>query len=96
MPWTTETIVVASDDQVSTVVGGDVVILGMRDGIYYGLNQVGVRIWELVRSPRRIDDLITLLTSEFDIDAASCERDTIALLGDLAERGLVHEARGSG
>lgn len=92
MTWTSESVVVASDDQVSTTVGGDVVILGMRDGVYYGLDAVGARIWELIRAPRRVADLVATLTSEFDVDAAQCERDLVALLHDLEQRALIRRA----
>ena len=38
--------ILVSDDQVSTSVGGEAVILGMHDGVYYGLDPVGaVRAW---------------------------------------------------
>jgi hypothetical protein len=89
MAWTSDSIVVATDDQVSTSVGGDAVILGMKDGIYYGLDAVGARIWELVRTPRRVADLVSILTAEFDVDAERCERDLLALLRELETRNLV-------
>jgi hypothetical protein len=92
MPWTPETIVVATDDQVSTTVGADVVILGMKEAVYYGLDAVGARVWELLRAPRSIRDIVLTLLDEFDVEEELCRTDVIALLEDLAARGLVREA----
>ena len=53
MPITRDSCVVVSDEQVSTSLGDETVILGMDDGVYYGLDAVGARVWALVASPRR-------------------------------------------
>jgi len=92
MPWTPETVVVATDDQVSTTVGTDVVILGMKEGTYYGLDAVGTRIWGLLRTPRRVQDIILTLLDEFDVEESQCRADVLTLLEELAAKGLVREA----
>jgi hypothetical protein len=40
--------VVAVRDQVSSDLGGEVAILDLTGGMYYGLDAVGARVWELV------------------------------------------------
>ena len=92
MPLTLNSRVVATDDQVSTSVGGEVVILGMHDGVYYGLDAVGARLWSLLREPIGVSDIVSTITSEFQVDAATCERDVLALLEDCAAHGLVRDA----
>ena len=92
MPLSLESHVVASDEQVSTSLGDETVILGMHDGVYYGLDAVGARVWALLATPRRVSELVEVVTSEFDVGAERCERDVLALLEDLAARGLVREA----
>jgi hypothetical protein len=95
MSFTAASRVVVSDEQVFTTLGGEAVILGLRDGVYYGLDSVGARIWELLAEPRRVSDLVATIVSEFDVTAEQCERDVIALLDDLSARSLVRElARG--
>jgi hypothetical protein len=92
MPLTANSLVVATDDQVSTTVGGDVVILGMTDGVYYGLDAVGARVWSLLGTPIPVSEIVAVVTGEFEVDAARCQQDVLALLGDLADRGLVRQA----
>ncbi|HEX9484988.1 MAG TPA: PqqD family peptide modification chaperone [Gemmatimonadaceae bacterium] len=91
MPLSRNSVVVASEDQVSTTVGEEVVILGMHDGVYYGLEHVGSRLWELLRAPRRVSDLVAAITADFDVEADRCEQDLLPLLERLAERRLVRE-----
>jgi hypothetical protein len=94
MPLTRDSCVVASDEQVSTALGDETVILGMDDGVYYGLDAVGARVWALVAQPRRVSELVETLTGEFAVTAEQCERDVLSLLEELAERRLVRVADG--
>lgn len=84
--------VVASDRQVSTDVDGESVILNFDDGVYYGLEKVGARVWELVRDPMPVAEIRDTLVAEFDVDSDRCEADLQDLLSELAEAGLIEVA----
>ena len=56
-----ETVVVRSQDPVAVEVDQTVVMIGIEQGKYYGLEGVGGRIWELVREPRSIRDICAAL-----------------------------------
>lgn len=86
-------VLVAARDQVSTELEGEAVILSLADGVYYGLDGVGARVWELLREPRAVAELTEAVVAEFEVDAATAERDLLALLGELAERRLVEVHR---
>jgi hypothetical protein len=96
MRFTSDSFVVVSDEQVSTSLGDETVILGMGDGVYYGLDAVGARVWSLLATPQRVSALVSAITREFDVGSTDCERDVLALLADLAERRLVREVAGEG
>jgi hypothetical protein len=87
--------IVAANDLLSTEFGDEVVILNLRDGVYYGLEDVGTRIWQLLQRPVSVLAIREALVADFDVDSARCERDIRLLLTDLAARGLV-EIRGEG
>jgi hypothetical protein len=92
MPLSPASRVVMSDQQVSTSVGGDAVILGLSDSVYYGLDAVGARVWSLLATPRRVTELVATIVDEFDVAPEACARDLLALLEDLVARDLVREA----
>jgi hypothetical protein len=79
----------ASKDQISCNLEGEAVILNLSRGIYFGLNPVGARIWELLQQPRTIPDIRDTLLAEFEVDSGRCEQDIRALLDQLASKGLV-------
>lgn len=96
MRFTSDSCVVVSDEQVSTTLGDETVILGMGDGVYYGLDAVGARVWALLAHPRRVSELVSAITAEFDVRSERCEHDVLALLDELFERRLIREAAGEG
>jgi hypothetical protein len=89
---TPATVLVAARDQVSTELEGEAVILGLADGVYYGLDGVGALVWERLREPRSVAELVGAVTATFDVDAVTAERDLLALLRELAGRRLVEAA----
>jgi hypothetical protein len=88
-PFAGNTSAVAATDQLSTTLGEDVVILGLRDSVYYGLSRVGTRIWELLQTPHTVDQIVAVLVAEYDVPPDQARVDLQDLLGDLHARGLV-------
>jgi Coenzyme PQQ synthesis protein D (PqqD) len=82
-------VVVAAADQVSCDLEGEAAVLNLKTGVYYGLDDIGALIWRMLDEPRRVDDLVDVLLGEYEVDREECQRDLIALLGELAVRGLV-------
>lgn len=85
----TDSMVVAAKDQVSSDLGEEAVILDVASGTYYGLDAVGLRVWDLVQEPRRVADIVTAIVAEYDVDRDRCEQDVLLLLNGLAAKGLV-------
>jgi hypothetical protein len=81
--------VVASREQVSSDLGGEVAILDLKGGAYYGLDAVGARIWSLLQEPKTVEEIREVLVSEYEVDPDRCERDLLALLQSLVAEGLV-------
>jgi hypothetical protein len=81
--------VVAAKDQVSSDLGGEVAILDLKDGVYYGLDEVGTRVWELVQEPAVVSAIQARIIEEYEVEHARAERDVIALLQQLANEGLI-------
>ncbi|HSJ65988.1 MAG TPA: PqqD family peptide modification chaperone [Gemmatimonadaceae bacterium] len=83
------TVVSRSEEPVAIEVDGTVVMMSIDQGMYFGLEGVGPRIWALLDRPRRVDDVCTALTEEFDIDADSCRREVIGFLDELRDAHLI-------
>ena len=81
--------VVAAKDQVSSDLGGEVAILDLTGGVYYGLDEVGARIWELIQEPIVVDQIQATLVEEYAADRTRIRRDVLAFLQRLADEELV-------
>jgi hypothetical protein len=86
---TLDTMVVANPDAMSSSVGIETVILHFTAGTYFGLDEVGTRIWQLVQSRRSVREIRDTLLDEYDVDEERCDRAVHAFLASLAEHGLI-------
>ncbi len=87
-------VVVAARDQVSCDLGGEAAILSIKNGVYYGLDPVGARIWQLIQQPRSVEELRNAVVQEYDVEPERCERDLITLLERLLVEGLIEVQAG--
>lgn len=70
-------------------IGGEVVLMSVERGNYFGLDDIGSEIWRRLERPVRVADLVAGLATDYDADLATIERDVLALLQDLARHGLI-------
>jgi hypothetical protein len=84
-----DSIISAGSDQLSCDLQGETAILQVREGVYYGLDGVGTRVWELIQQPIRVRDLCDRLVAEFEVERAQCEVDLLRLVGELDAAGLI-------
>jgi hypothetical protein len=82
------TIAVAKD-KLSADLADEAVVLDLKSGMYYGLDEVGARIWMLIQEPRTVNQVRDALVREYEVDADRCERDLVAFLQELVDQGLV-------
>ena len=88
-PISDRSIVVALKGQVTSDLAGEVAILNVKSGAYYGLDPVGARIWSLVQEPRSVADIQNAIISEYDVGPEQCARDLSSLLEKLLAEGLI-------
>jgi hypothetical protein len=86
---TSNSVIGASAGQVSCDLQGEAAILNVNAGVYYGLDGVGARIWQLLQQPIRVRDLCDRIVAEFEVERERCEGDVIVLAGELAAAGLI-------
>ena len=68
---------------------GELIILDLERGDYFGLDEIGARMWtELTagRSPRQVAEL---LSREYDVEPAQLLSDVVSLVQELLDRGLL-------
>jgi hypothetical protein len=61
----------------------------MSTGTYFGLNEVGCRVWSMVQKPCTYDEIVSEVLEEYEVDRAQLESDLCALIESMLRAGLV-------
>jgi Coenzyme PQQ synthesis protein D (PqqD) len=90
MPLTaSDTVVARRDGLVEAEIDDEILALSIEQGVCYGMNRVGSRIWKLLAKPTRICDLCATLLAAYRVDPDACERQVLDLLEELRSEGLI-------
>jgi len=76
-------------DAVFRELDGEAVILDLETGLYFGLNEVGARIWQLIEAHGDLRQVFEILRQEFDVADGQLQHDLVTLVEQLREKGLV-------
>jgi hypothetical protein len=66
----------------------EVVLLHATEGTYFGLNNTGTRIWDLIRVASSLHDIADVLSREYDVEREQAARDVSNIIGELLQCGL--------
>jgi hypothetical protein len=87
-----ESKLVRNSEVLASPVDDELVMIGLKNDCYYGLDDIGRRIWELLDQPRTIAELVNELSGMYKVETARCEGDVLSFLEDLFGEGLVQIA----
>jgi hypothetical protein len=68
---------------------GETVLLNLESGIYYGLDAIGTRVWQLLMRGCTIASVCETMIDEYDVAPDVLRGDVVRLVGELHERGIV-------
>jgi hypothetical protein len=85
----TESRVRLNPDVLFQELQGDAVLLDMKTGVYFGLDQVGTRMWHLLGERGSVSLVVAAITEEFDVSPERCSEDVIDLIRKLNDNGLL-------
>ncbi|MEY2192774.1 lasso peptide biosynthesis PqqD family chaperone [Neobacillus sp. BF23-41] len=82
-------IVVQVKGNIVSDMGGEKVMLSVKNGKYYNLGEIGGEIWDLIEEKIPVNQLISLLKSKYNVVQTECEEQVISFLYHLVEEGLI-------
>jgi len=68
---------------------GEAVLLNLANEFYYGLDEVGYRMYTLITTSSSLKAAYDVLLQEYDVEPASLQRDFEKLVKDLLDSGLI-------
>jgi hypothetical protein len=71
------------------VIEGEVIILTPENATLHVLNELGTRIWELMDGPIRVEEIVSKIVAEYEVDEETVKKDVLDFLSSLAEIGAL-------
>lgn len=81
--------VAQSKGNIVSDMGGEKVMLSVDKGKYYNLGEMGGVIWDMIEKPISINQLVTVLISEYEVERSECEKQVMSFIELLLEEALI-------
>ena len=79
-----------SDNAAWREIEGEVVLMRLRDGAVFSLEETGAFIWGLLeREPRAEEEIVVKVREEFGVDEETARADISEFLSEMQEAGLI-------
>ena len=76
-------------DVIWKVVDGDGILLNLKSGDFFGLNETALRIWKFTNGERTAQEITTLLANDLEISLETANRDTKKIFDILFHHKLI-------
>ena len=77
------------ETSVNQKVGDELVILNLESGHYFGLDEVGARMVELIGEHGEVDKVVACMVEEYDACSTQIKGDLEELLSELTKNNLI-------
>ena len=88
-PINPQSIVCRTDKILFADIDEEVVMMDLEQGTYFGMDEIGSQIWNLIAEPIRVADLCSTLQETYEVSPEDCLRDAVEFLDQLNEQGLL-------
>ena len=90
---TLKDVITISPDVVFRDLDGEAVLLNLAIGIYFGLNEVGTRMWNLLHQYSALQKVLEIMQEEYEVAPEVLEKDLLHLVDQLCAKGLLSVSR---
>jgi hypothetical protein len=84
-----ESTIRINDDVLFNDLQGEIVILSPETGVYFGLDPVGTRAWQLIQHHGRLGAVKDAMLKEYEVSAERLWEDLQDLITRMVDNGLV-------
>jgi hypothetical protein len=70
-------------------VANEIFLLDLRSEHYFGLDEVGSRIWQLIVLAGDLETIVGQMLAEYEVDEETLRQALATLIAELAAKGLV-------
>lgn len=84
-----DTVVEKKKEVVCSEVDGETVVMSIQSGKYFGLKEIGSRIWTIIDHPSPINEICDALMVEYDVAPDQCHREVLLFMEKLWNKDLI-------
>ena len=77
------------DDVLSQEVSGETVLLDLNSESYFSLNELGTRLWQLLKQEGNLENIYTILFEEYEVRDDELRRDLESMISQLLDANLI-------
>lgn len=79
------------DDVLFQELQGEAVLLNLNTGAYFGLDQIGTRIWQLLQDDGALSRVMEVILEEYDVPPDILAQDLVELVRQMKQQDLLVE-----
>lgn len=87
-----QTVISRNPNLIAAEMDGDLVMMSIEKGEYFGISGVGSRVWALLESPMTLQQICRLICHEFAVDETACTQDLQDFSQEMLALGLIRAA----
>lgn len=81
--------VVQGKGNIVSEMDGEKVMMNIQNGKYYNLSKVGSKIWDMMKEPISVAQLVNALMSSYAVGQTECEEQVRSFLEHLFEENII-------
>jgi hypothetical protein len=89
MPFTLQDRLRVPDRVSFRRVRDEIALLDTETGVYFGLDEIGARMWELLAELGNLEAVAQRMEREYEVSAERLRHDLLRLAEDLGAKGLI-------
>lgn len=82
-------LIVQAEPGISAPMGEHLMMLSIEHGAYFDLNPTAKLIWELLSTPRTLNDLCAFVSDEFDVSKQQCRESVENFILELQKEKMI-------
>ena len=83
------TVITQSPGNIVSDMDGEKVMMSIKNSKYYNLGETGGLIWDIVKSPITVEEVIARLNAVYEVNKQECETQVFSFVESLVKEGLI-------
>ena len=81
---------------VAREIAGETILVPIKQNVsdlqyLYTLNDVGSRVWQIINERTTVEEIVSVITQEYEVEAAEAQADVLEFLAEMKNIGAVVE-----